>query len=126
VLSQTGLAEKAAIPGLCGSDPDGGPAFDAARDVLFVPCKGGGIQEVDLAGDRAGPVLAGSNGAPILVGDRVWAADYGTTAVNEYDATTGRRLQTLDTGTKIPTFASPSVGDGLLLIGTRDGVVAYR
>ncbi len=46
VLDQSDLSQKAAIKGICGSDPDGGPAYDAATHRIFVPCQGGGIQVV--------------------------------------------------------------------------------
>lgn len=64
VLTQSDLSEVAAITGICGSDPDGGPAYDAATNQIFVPCRAGGIQEVDLSTDTLGSKLSGANGAP--------------------------------------------------------------
>ncbi len=126
VLRQANLAKVAAITGICGSDPDGGPAYDAATDRIFVPCKGGGIQEVDLATRTVGPRLAGANGAPILVGTELWAAQYPTGTITGYDARSGHAIHTVSVGAPVPTFASPSTGLGLLLIGTRTGVTAFR
>lgn len=126
VLRQGTLAQVATIPDVCGSDPDGGPAYDRADDRLFVPCRDGGIQVVDLATHTLGPLLPGANGAPILVGTRVWAADYHEGTLTEYDAASGRTLQTVSVGTTLPHFASPSAALGLLLIGTDHGVTAFR
>jgi polyvinyl alcohol dehydrogenase (cytochrome) len=124
VLSQSNLSQVAAISGVCGSNPDGGPAYDAATNTLFVPCRGGGIQEIDLTSDTLGPKLAGANGAPILVGDTLWAAEYPTGTLTAYDAATGAVEQTLAAGT-VPTFASPAAALGLLSIGTTTGVTAF-
>lgn len=126
LLRQGTLAQVAAIPDVCGSDPDGGPAYDRADDRLFVPCRDGGIQVVELSSRRLGPLLSGANGAPILVGTRVWAAQYPEGSLTEYDAASGRTLQTVSVGTTLPHFASPSAALGLLLIGTDHGVTAFR
>ena len=49
VLRQSDLSQVAAIDHVCGSDPDGGPAYDQVTNRMFVPCRGGGIQIVDLS-----------------------------------------------------------------------------
>ncbi|MFD1721640.1 PQQ-binding-like beta-propeller repeat protein [Amnibacterium endophyticum] len=125
LLRASDLHEVAAIHGVCGSDPDGGPAVDAVTGRVFIPCRDGGIQEVDVAGRRLGPKLDGANSAPILVGGTLWAADYGAGTLTGYDATTGRTLQTVRPGA-LPHFASPSSADDLLLLGTTTGVRAFR
>jgi polyvinyl alcohol dehydrogenase (cytochrome) len=126
VLKQDNLSEVAAVKGVCGSDPDGGPAYDAATNRIFIPCRGGGIQELDLANNTLGPVLHGSDSTAILIGNDLWAMDYPLGAITEYDATTGATLQTLHAGSNVPTFASPSTGLGLLLVPTTMGVTAFR
>jgi outer membrane protein assembly factor BamB len=126
VLSQSDLAQKAAIKGLCGSDPDGGPAYDAATNHLFVPCRQGGIQVIDLTADKLGPVLSGANSSPILIGSSLWAAQYRDGTLTEYDAATGTTRQSLNVGSEIPNFTSPSYGLGLLLVGTTSGVTALH
>lgn len=126
VLSQQDLTQVAAIHGVCGSDPDGGPAYDRATDRIFVPCRGGGIQIVDLATRSLGPRLSGADSAPIVVGADVWAVDHASGIVTEFDAATGATLQSVRLGADIPIFTSPSVGLGLLLIATSDGVLALR
>jgi polyvinyl alcohol dehydrogenase (cytochrome) len=125
VLTQSNLHQIAAIKGICGSDPDGGPAYDAATNRIFVPCKDGGIQSVDLATNTVGPRLAGANGAPILIGQDLWAAEYTDGTLSEYNAVTGAHLQTIRIGSKISNFTSPSSALGLILIGTDTGVTAF-
>jgi hypothetical protein len=93
---------------------------------MFVPCRGGGLQVVDLADGTAGPRLAGADSAPIVVGGTVWAVDSQLAALSAFDAGTGRRLQTVAVGTAVPVFTSPSAGAGLLLVGTTTGVTAFR
>ncbi|MDQ6784451.1 MAG: PQQ-binding-like beta-propeller repeat protein [Actinomycetota bacterium] len=126
VLRRGDLSVVTTIAGVCGSDPDGGAAFDVANDTIFVPCRGGGIQEVDLRHGRVGRKLPGANGAPILVADHLWALDYPAGILHEYNAASGAPLQTVPVGVTVPTFASPSAALGLLLVGTKDGVVAFR
>lgn len=126
VLRQRDLSQVAAISGVCGSDPDGGPAYDRATDRLFVPCRDGGIQVVDLASRALGPRLAGANGPPIIVGDRLWAVDYPGGTLVCFDVATGRALQTVPVGSTVPHFTSPSAALGLVLVGTDHGVAAFR
>jgi polyvinyl alcohol dehydrogenase (cytochrome) len=126
VLTQSDLTQVAAIKGVCGSDPDGGPAYDVAANRIFVPCRGGGIQEINLGTNSLGSRLSGSNGAPILVGHDLWAAQYPAGTLTDYNATTGAEVQTVNVGSTVPTFASPSAGLGLLLVGTTSGVAAFK
>lgn len=126
VLDQRDLRRIAAIEGVCDSDPDGGPAYDRATGRMFVPCRGGGIQVVDMARYALGPRLDGADSAPIIIGDKVWAADWSTGRLTEFDAASGDVVQSVDVGEDVPIFASPSTGAGLLLLGTTDGVVAFR
>lgn len=126
VLRRGDLSKIAAIPGICGTDPDGGPAYDAATDRVFVPCRGGGIQVVNLSTQRVGPKLVGPNSAPILIGRRLWALAYPDGTLTEFDIDSGRTVQTLALGTAVPHFASPSTALGLLLVPTTSGVVALR
>jgi polyvinyl alcohol dehydrogenase (cytochrome) len=125
VLTQSDLSEVAAIRGICGSDPDGGPAYDATTDQIFVPCRDGGIQEVDLSDNTVGPMLSGANGAPILIDGNLWAVEYPTGVLTEFDVTTGKALQTVQIGSPVPTFTSPSTDLSLVLVGTTSGVAAF-
>ena len=126
VLRAADLRRLAAVHGICGSDPDGGPAYDSATDRVFVPCRGGGIQVVELSGNRLGPRLDGADSAPIVVGGTVWALDSGAARLVAFDAASGARRQSVDVGADVPVFTSPSAALGLLLVATTDGVVAFR
>jgi polyvinyl alcohol dehydrogenase (cytochrome) len=125
VLTQSDLSEVAAIKGICGSDPDGGPAWDAATNQIFVPCRGGGIQEVDLSNNTVGPRLSGANGAPILIDGNLWAVQYPTGVLVQFDVSTGMATQTVQLGSSVPTFTSPSTNLSLVLVGTTSGVAAF-
>jgi polyvinyl alcohol dehydrogenase (cytochrome) len=126
VLRQSDLSLVGSIRGVCGSDPDGGPAFDATTDRIYVPCRGGGIQEVDLATKSLGPRLPGANSAPILIGSRLWAAQYPDGTLSEFDTTSGAVIQNLPVGGAVPHFASPSSALGMLFLGTLQGVTAFK
>ncbi len=126
VLRQSDLSKVATISGICGSDPDGGAAYDQATNRLFVPCRDGGIQTVDLTGDQRGPRLPGANGAPIDIGGTIWALQYPDGTVSQFAASTGALLQRRPVGDSVPHFASPSTALGLLLVGSDSGVGAFR
>lgn len=125
-LRQSDLGRVAAVPGVCGSDPDGGPAYDAATARLFVPCRGGGIQVVDATGHRLGPRLPGADSAPVIIGTALWALDSGTGRLATYDVKSLAQVQSVPVGVDVPVFASPSTGAGLVLVGTTRGVTAFR
>jgi polyvinyl alcohol dehydrogenase (cytochrome) len=126
VLRRSDLHQAAAVPGVCDSDPDGGAAYDRATDRVFVPCRGGGIQVVELGGHRLGPRLPGADSAPVVLGRTVWALDSGADRLVAFDAASGARRQSMAVGADVPVFASPSAGAGVLLVGTSDGVTAFR
>nr|WP_246324668.1 PQQ-binding-like beta-propeller repeat protein [Petropleomorpha daqingensis] len=120
------LHRVADVPGVCDSDPDGGPAYDRASNRVFVPCRGGGLQVVELDGPSLGPRLDGADSAPVVVGGTVWAVDVEENTLNAFDAATGKRIESVDVGTDLPVFVSPSFGAGLLLVATTQGVTAFR
>jgi hypothetical protein len=126
LLDQSTLTQVASIKGICGSDPDGGPAYDQAANRLFVPCRGGGIQVINLTTRAAGPKLTGADSAPIVIGTDLWAVDHDSGKLTEFDAANGKTLQTIAVGTTIPLFTSPSTALGLLLVATTKGVTAFR
>lgn len=125
-LRQRDLQPAATVEGICGSDPDGGPAYDPATGRLFVPCRGGGLQVVDAKNHTRGPLLRGADSAPIVVGTHVWALDSGRDRLTSFSASSGEVEQSVDVGSDVPVFASPSYGAGLLLVGAGDGVTAFR
>jgi outer membrane protein assembly factor BamB len=133
LLRQSDLTEVAEVSGVCGSDPDGGPAYDASLHRIFIPCRDGGIQTVNLGADatstsahpKLGSRLEGANSAPIIVGHDVWALQYPTGTLTQYDAKTGSRIQALYVGSTVANFASPTAALGLMIVGTTSGVVAF-
>ena len=136
VLQQSDLSEVARIPHICGSDPDGGPAYDPTRDEIFVPCRSGGIQQVFLgsAGSslpafsgapHVGARLQGANSAPILIGEKLWALSYLDNSLTEFDVATDTVVQSRSMGATVAHFESPTLAYGLVLVGTYKGVVAF-
>jgi outer membrane protein assembly factor BamB len=126
LLRQSDLSPVAAVEGVCGSDPDGGPAYDRARDRVVVPCRGGGLQLVDVGRRALGPRLSGADSAPVLAGGTIWAVDAQDGALAAFDAATGQRRQRVGVGVDVPVFTSPTVALGLVLVGTAEGVTAFR
>jgi outer membrane protein assembly factor BamB len=126
LLSQASLTPVAPIDGdICGSDPDGGAAFDASTDSIYVPCRGGGIAQVRLSAHRVGWQSGEVNSSPILVDGYLWALSYPTGTLEQLDPATGHAVQTIPVGAGVPNFASPSAGMGLLLVGTDHGIAAF-
>jgi outer membrane protein assembly factor BamB len=124
VLKQSNLQEVAAIPVNGCGDPDGGPAYDAANNTIYVPCRDAGyIQPVNLTTLKAENPIGSVKGAPILVDGNLWAVDYDSSILQEINPTGGQVVQQLQLPS-VPAFASPSAADGLLLIGTKSGVIA--
>ncbi|MDQ2727919.1 MAG: PQQ-binding-like beta-propeller repeat protein [Actinomycetota bacterium] len=124
VLRQSDLGLVARIPGVCGSDPVGSNAFDAATDTVYVPCRAGGIQEVDLAHNRLGWRHGEVNATPVLAVGSLWALHYPNGTLQALDPATGAVRRTAPVGA-VPTFATPFVADGLVLVGTTSGVKAF-
>ena len=126
VLRQSDLGEAATLRGpVCGSDPDGGAAFDAPLDRLYLPCRDGGIQEIDLAANTVGWRSGHVNSTPILVNGDLWALAYGGGRLEELDPASGRVLSDVAVGRSVANFASPAAADGLLLVPTNAGIVAF-
>lgn len=126
VLSQSDLRPVSRIPGVCGSDPDGRVAYDASTDAVYVPCRDGGIQEVDLRTRRLGWKAGEANSSPVLAAGSLWALSYPAGTLEELDPLTGAVKQTTGIG---PTanFATPAYADGYLLAaGAAGTVVAFK
>jgi polyvinyl alcohol dehydrogenase (cytochrome) len=122
VLKQSDLAEVASIPGVCGSNPDGRIAFDPATDALYVPCRAGGIQEVDLGTDRLGWKSGDVNSSPILADGTVWALSYPGGTFQALNPTTGVVEQSTVVG-QTANFATPAFAEGLLVVATASGTL---
>lgn len=126
LLTGAGLRPLGPVSGtVCGSSPDGGNAFAAGLDALYVPCRGGGIQQVLLSRRVTGWRAGQANSTPVLVNGDLWALAYPAGSLQELDPRTGRVLTTVAVGRPLPPFASPSAADGLLLVPTTSGLVAF-
>jgi polyvinyl alcohol dehydrogenase (cytochrome) len=125
LLRQSDLGRIATIPGVCGSDPDGGMAFDSNLNRLYVPCRDGGLQEIDLARNSTGWRSGQVNSTPILVNGDLWALSYRAGRLEELDPATGHVWLDVAVGRSVPNFASPAAADGLLLVPTNSGIVAF-
>jgi outer membrane protein assembly factor BamB len=125
LLRQSDLHEVATIPGVCGSDPDGRDAFDTASDTLYVPCRGGGIQAVDL-GTRTLRWHGGAvNSSPVLGDGRLWALAYPGGTLEALNPANGAVEQTAQVG-RVATFATPALAGTTLVVGTASGqVIAF-
>jgi polyvinyl alcohol dehydrogenase (cytochrome) len=124
LLRQSDLASVATIQGrVCGSNPDGGEAYDAATDSLYVPCRDGGIQQIRLSSLSTGWLSSDANSTPIMVDGVLWAMTYPGGTLRALDPVTGSVEQTIGVGGAVPNFASPAAALGLLLVGTDAGIV---
>jgi outer membrane protein assembly factor BamB len=125
VLRQSDLGLVARIPGVCGSDPDGREALDTVHDTVFVPCAGGGIQEVHLASDSLGWRAGQVNSSPVLADGVLWALAYPDGLLQALDPSTGRVLQSTNVG-PVAHFATPALSGSTLVVATQSGqVVAF-
>jgi polyvinyl alcohol dehydrogenase (cytochrome) len=125
LLRQSDLVPLATINGtVCGSDPDGGAAYDAARNSVYVPCRSGGIQQIDLGADAAGWQQGSANSTPILVDGELWALAYPAGTLQEIDPASGHVMDSTHVG-PVANFAAPSAADGLLLVPLNQGLAAY-
>jgi hypothetical protein len=126
LLNQSNLGPAAEVDGqVCGSDPDGGLVYDSATDSVYIPCRDGGIQQVEVANHRTGWRAGDVNSTPLLLNGRLWALQYPSGTLEELDPATGTALRRLSTGRAVPNFASLAAADGVLIAGTKSGVVAF-
>lgn len=127
--SDLGLVAK--IPGVCGSDPDGGPAYDSRTGRVFVACRDGGIQVIDVASRKVGPQLSGADSSPVVLGNLVWALDSHTDMLTGLDRVSLKKVGSVAVESDVPVFNSPSLytkvgsNTGILLVPTTTGVTAF-
>lgn len=102
----------------------------AARlaDTVFVPCPDG-LRAVRIGSDGSIHVewrtTSGADGPPVVGGGVIWALDLERGNLLALDPATGDALARVRTGS-VPHFASPTLWQGLVLVGTMHGVVAVR
>ncbi len=117
--------QQAALASICSQDVDGGSA--TVGTTVYLPCLSG---TVALRVDTSPPSLrllwsSGSGGGPpIVAAGLVWTMGQNGTLYG-LDPGTGTARQQASIGVPANHFATPSVGDGLLLAPAADQVVAF-
>jgi outer membrane protein assembly factor BamB len=106
-------------------------AFGGAAQVgaeLFIPCTAG-IQQVSIgATGSISPgwaTITGANGPPVIGSGTVWSLATGPGELYALNTATGAVRAHISVGA-VPHFASPTLWNGLVLVGTMHGVVAVR
>jgi hypothetical protein len=122
LLQQSNLSLVAKVQGVCGSNPDGRLAFDPATDAVYVPCRGGGIQEVDLSTGQLGWKSGTVNSSPIVAAGALWALSYPEGTLQALNPATGAVEQSTTVG-QTANFATPVYAAGHLVVATADGTV---
>jgi outer membrane protein assembly factor BamB len=95
---------------------------------IYVPCTNDGLKDIRVSKTASGASFAIAwtapvTGSPIVAGGYIWLMD-GTT-LYALSPTTGQIAQQVAMGTSPARFATPSVGDGLLIVGTGNTVQAF-
>ncbi len=68
---------------------------------------------------------SGATGPPVIGGGAVWSLDLGAGVLLALSPSTGAVLARIGVG-PLPHFASPTLWDGLVMVGTMRGVTAVR
>jgi outer membrane protein assembly factor BamB len=98
--------------------------------VIFVPCGGGTVAVAVDAATMSFHRLwtasgASPNGPPVVAGGLVLATNWHTNEIVALQATSGTAVSTRAT-LALPHFATPGVGDGMVVVPTLSGVEAFR
>ncbi len=132
--SGTGYVLRQGALGGIGGQVSAAPvcqAFGAAAQsgsIVFVPCTDG-IRQVRI--DAKGSIHvgwhtgSGANGPPVIGGDAVWSVDVAAGVLYALGLRDGAVLARIGLGA-VPHFASPTLWDGLVLVGTMRGVAGVR
>jgi outer membrane protein assembly factor BamB len=117
--------EVSSLP-LCNGDPDGGRAVQGS--VAYIPCPNG-VTAIEVLAKK--PYLKqlwtdsdGAAGAPIIADGLVWTIG-SDDAVHALNPANGKEVISIPFGAYANHFATPSVGDGLLLLPGTDQVFAF-
>jgi outer membrane protein assembly factor BamB len=101
----------------------------SSRTYVYAPC-GGGTQAVEIdvpamTFKRAWTPSSGTpNGSPIVAGGLVWALDWPAGTLYGMNPSTGQVVVRRSTGA-LGHFATPAVGDSMLVVPTLKGVEAW-
>ena len=118
------LCDGGGVYGADASDVIGGRIF------IYAACGGGTeaiqIDAASLSFRRVWSPSSGSpNGPPIVAGGRVWALDWNGNELYGMNPTTGRVVVERSTD-GLNHFATPSAGEGMLLVPTYSGIEAFH
>jgi outer membrane protein assembly factor BamB len=103
----------------------------SARTYLYLAC-GGGTEAIEVHVSNPlsfhevwQPSTGTPNGSPIVAGGYVWALDWNGGTLYAMSPTSGHVVFTRATD-GLNHFATPALGDGVLLVPTQGGVEAFR
>jgi polyvinyl alcohol dehydrogenase (cytochrome) len=106
-------------------------AFGGAAQVgatVYVPCSSG-LQVVQIGSDGSIALgwhtSSGATGPPVVGGGAVWSLSIASGELFALSPATGGVLAHIGLGA-VPHFASPTLWDGLVLVGTMGGITAIR
>ena len=117
--------QEAALADACGTDIDGGLAFEGA--TVYLPCQDGPVAlqvSSSPAGLRSLWSSSVGGGPPIVAGGLVWTIGSNGTLYG-LNPSSGAVSAQADIGAPANHFPTPSVGAGLLLAPSADRVVAF-
>ena len=118
--------QEASLSAACSQDIDGGSAV--VGTTVYLPCLAGPVAVSVRASPASLTVLWSSRvggGPPIVAAGLVWTIGQNGTLYG-LDPSTGTVRQQASIGVPANHFATPSVGDGLLLAASSERVVAFR
>ncbi len=118
--------ELASLASGCGDDIDGGGAINGT--TVYLPCLTGTIAvRVSATAPRLRLLWSASSGGgpPIIAGGLVWSIGHDGVLYG-LNPSTGTGRQRVSLGAPVNHFATPSVGDGLLLAPSANRVEAFR
>jgi outer membrane protein assembly factor BamB len=104
----------------------GGAAYDS--QAIYVPCRKNGVRQVRIGADGSLTVgwKAAGGGPTAVGGGAVWSVDYlGGGDLYAIDPGSGATLASVPLGS-VPHFATPTLWDGLVFVGTMNGVTAIQ
>jgi hypothetical protein len=106
-------------------------AFGGASEVgstVYLPCSSG-LRQVEIGpGGAIHPgwqTASGATGPPVIGGGAVWSIAIASGVLCALSPSNGRVLARITVGS-VPHFDSPTLWDGLVLVGTMHGVTAIR
>jgi hypothetical protein len=107
------------------------PAFGGAAQsgsTIYVPCSSG-LRMVQISAGGGISVgwqtSSGATGPPVIGGGAVWSISIAAGTLYALAPASGAVLASISVG-PVPHFASPTLWDGLILVGMLNGVVAIR